>query len=342
MKNRYGLLAVALVALGCQAQDKDAVFERVYHELGTDEVIAHLNDVAPAEALQQVLLDALAKARGRAPTDAEKAELLKSFDAAAAGRRKFDLAAARKAFRDTMMSMLSLSDLEAALAFYTTPAGKRVHVATVEAEQAVNAYIEQVEGEALSASNVFVVPAPSDPRVAAQAAAALSAPVPAQEEASDDVFSSTRMNVIAGHIGTMEGRFDEDGLAVTFQFRRLHTSTKWLPMYGFCVSGADKDARECIQFSADRGDDHLTVKGMTIVGNRSAADVVNVPVEPRADLPVRLTVRVGKDNQVVFGVDGAPVLTRKLASAAAHYDFSCSSAVCDVAMLNQTLGPIDR
>ena len=123
--------------------DESASFEAMYTALSTDQVLTDI-DAATGPGIQ-LEYEQAALQRGQ-PLNAEQKDRLKEeIKVALSKRGGIDHAAAKRAFRASIMSRLSAADMQRAAAFYSTPEGKRIHVAVIEGEKAVSKYLEEAD-----------------------------------------------------------------------------------------------------------------------------------------------------------------------------------------------------
>ena len=122
--------------------DESASFEAMYTALATDQVLTDI-DATTGPGIQ-LEYERAALQRGN-PLDAEQKEQLKeAIKGALSKRGGIDHAAAKRAFRASVLLRLSAADMQKAAA-YSTPEGKRIHVAVIDGEKAVSEYLEEAD-----------------------------------------------------------------------------------------------------------------------------------------------------------------------------------------------------
>lgn len=135
---------IALAAAAAMAVDGDDV-DRIVVAIGVDSM--HSVDEVPR--MRQALADAFADIRAKDPNASVPAPNTPAFEVvvqqAVEGQqrmRRDPLVYA--AYRKVLTRMLAPDELRQAAAFYSTPAGRRAHIAVIEAEKAAAVAMEEV------------------------------------------------------------------------------------------------------------------------------------------------------------------------------------------------------
>ena len=147
MKMKLALLLSLLTVASCASvtpvSTEPDPFERIYAALGIDRILTEL-DERTGPTIQREAEQSEEK-NGTPLTPGEKQRLALSIRIALEQRGGIDHAAAKKVFHESLLTRLSDSDMAVAAAFYSTPTGKRIHVAVVEAEKAINEHLEEID-----------------------------------------------------------------------------------------------------------------------------------------------------------------------------------------------------
>jgi hypothetical protein len=138
------LLGVVLAATTALAADGDDI-DRIVAAVGVDSMHSVDEEPRMREALAEALADVRRKnpnATFPQPDSAEFDVLVKQAVEGQQRLRRDPLVLV--AYRTTLSRMLSPSELAQAAAFYGTPAGRKAHIAIVEAEKAAALAMEEV------------------------------------------------------------------------------------------------------------------------------------------------------------------------------------------------------
>jgi hypothetical protein len=138
-------LAASLIT-GVALAQSSAPVERLYVALNIDSVLSEL-DAGTEPMLIEELERSAVEQRGSPLSKAERAQLVIAVRNALAKRGPLDRAAAKSVYQKALTSQLSEAEMEAAIAFYSTPTGKRIHFAVIEAEKAVTTHLEEVNAK---------------------------------------------------------------------------------------------------------------------------------------------------------------------------------------------------
>lgn len=141
------LFVLVLLFCGAFSPAADDDIGRIIDAIGVDSVHSE-NEEANMRQAVLLAIDELAKARVTQLPAREGPE----FDALVrqnmeANQRVRRDPAVAQAYRTTLARMLTREEIAAAAAFYGSPAGRRAHIAVIEAEKAAGAAIERLAAE---------------------------------------------------------------------------------------------------------------------------------------------------------------------------------------------------
>jgi len=140
IRTTFLLLSICLSATASRADDID----RIVQAIGVDSIHSENEETRTREALRKALLE-LAKNQPDSPfpTDGPGFEdLVKRAMEVNQQLRRNPLVF--EAYRTTLSQMLTPEELTVAAAFYSSPTGRKAHIATVEAEKAAAAAMDKI------------------------------------------------------------------------------------------------------------------------------------------------------------------------------------------------------